>query len=64
MAAGSRLDSLGQVERGGVVEWGGVQWRGGGVVVGGGLVNEMERALAQEPEDLGSSPGFAAVCLL
>lgn len=29
-----------------------------GVVVGGGLVNEVEGALAQEPEDLGSSPAL------
>lgn len=35
MAAGSRLDSLGQGERAGVVEWGGVQWQGG--VFGGGF---------------------------
>lgn len=34
-----------------------------GVVMGGGLLNEMEGALAQKPEDLGSSSGFAAVCL-
>lgn len=50
------------------MSWSGVGCSGEGgvfgVVVGGGLVNEMERALAQEPEDLGSSPGFAAVCLL
>lgn len=46
-------------------------WRGAlfrVVVVGGGLVNKVVgrsggRALAQEPEDLDSSPGFAAVCL-
>lgn len=34
-----------------------------GVVLEGGLVNEVEGALAQEPEDLSSNPGFAAVCL-